>query len=164
MARRTAGFTLLELLVVMAILAVAAATIGPQLWGQHEANPSRDIPRQLFDMLDKMRSDAIFQGHSQAASIDFDNNVLALRDSDHTWSPPGGWQLQPPEDGDGHPADLGDRLALEFMPDGTAKPAQFQIIGPDGQAGWTVSISAFTGRPTLKPLGADADRDDAPHG
>lgn len=167
MSTRSAGFTLIELLIVMVILALGAAAVGPRLWSALTPDPARDIPRQLQDRIDKLRSDAIFKRNGQAATIDIDSNTLLIGDAEHGWQLPDGWQFAidenappPSPSGDGTAPDPNapPRIKLGFAPDGTATEAHFLVTGPQAEQGWRFAVSPITGRLSIGPI-ATADDD-----
>ncbi|WP_374355813.1 type II secretion system protein [Chitinimonas sp.] len=163
MIKQARGFTLVELLIVMVLLAIAAAMVGPRLWGMVEPDPARDIPRLLGDRIDRMRGEAIIKTTAQDAVVNLVDNTLSDSDGKAIWTPPEGWQFTalpnvevretatttlvtkkeeaPP-----------DRIALRFNPDGSANEARFQLTGPDSGQGWTIAIAPLTGRMTMTPL------------
>jgi prepilin-type N-terminal cleavage/methylation domain-containing protein len=150
------GFTLIELLVVLAILALAVAITGPRLLGMLTPDPARDLPQQLQDKIDRMRSDAIYKSQVEFAVIDYLDNNLTV--DGVPWVPPSGWEFAPPREGD-LPADEPtpvvqdpDRIGLEFAPDGTAKSAHFILHSTKDENGWIFDVSAMTGRVSHRPL------------
>jgi prepilin-type N-terminal cleavage/methylation domain-containing protein len=155
---RHGGFTLVELLVVLLVLALAAAVAGPRLLGMITPDPTKDLPQQLQDRIDRMRSDAIFKSQMQYAVIDYADNSMTV--DDKSWSPPSGWEFMPPREGDvlnedapaPGQADEADRIGLAFSPDGTAKPAHFILHSTKDDSGWVFDVSAFTGRLTYRTL------------
>jgi general secretion pathway protein H len=161
---RSTGFTLIELLIVMVILALGAAAVGPRLWGALTPDPARDLPRQLQDHIDKLRSDAILKRNTQTATLDLDSNTLIEGDADRGWQPPNGWRFDKDElaestvpvaaEQPGAPA-LPPKIRLAFMPDGSAANARFVLIGPTPGQGWRFSVSPITGRLTISPLSQD---------
>ncbi|MBV8466573.1 MAG: prepilin-type N-terminal cleavage/methylation domain-containing protein [Burkholderiales bacterium] len=150
------GFTLIELLVVLAILALAVAVTGPRLLGMLTPDPARDLPQQLQDKIDRMRSDAIFKSQVEFAVIDYVDNSLTV--DGVPWLPPSGWEFTPPREGD-LPVDEPspalpdpDRIGLEFAPDGTAKSAHFILHSTKDENGWIFDVSGMTGRLSYRPL------------
>ncbi|WP_284195084.1 prepilin-type N-terminal cleavage/methylation domain-containing protein [Chitinimonas prasina] len=152
------GFTLLELMVVMALLAIAASLTGPRLWAMLQPSPERDLPRQLVEQIDRLRSDAVFRRKTQAAEIDIEANVLHTPRGD--WRPPEGWlfvalpEVAATADPAAAPAAPPTILSLEFLADGSASSLRFALQGPS-RPGWQFHISPHTGRLSIQPLASE---------
>lgn len=55
MAKKENGFTLLELLVVLVLLAVASSYVGPALWKTYSKNQERSVVQHFADVLHQLR-------------------------------------------------------------------------------------------------------------
>ncbi len=146
------------MLVVLVVLALAAAVTAPRLLGMITPDPARDLPQQLQDKIDRMRSDAIFKSQVQYAVIDYLDNSMTVNEK--PWSPPSGWEFMAPRVGDVPDDEMQavdrsgevDRIGLSFSPDGTAKSVHFILHSTKDDSGWVFDISAMTGRLSYRTL------------
>jgi general secretion pathway protein H len=78
------GFTLLELLVVLAILALATALVPPLLSGGKDKAEFKTAVRGVATALREARSIAMTSDHSQAVVVDVDRGVFRAGASDRS--------------------------------------------------------------------------------
>lgn len=75
MARR-AGFTLLELIFVLMIMAIGMAIVGPMLDGGIDSREVRRAARQLASTMHHLRGEAVATGRPTALRIDQHENTI----------------------------------------------------------------------------------------
>lgn len=144
MMRRARGFTLLEVLLVLGILALAAALAAGIASGGFRGMELRSTAKELAANLRYTRARAITTGQPQQFVID---------PATHAWTAPNGRDGQVP-----------GRLAIEFTGAREVEPAQGQgaiRFFPDGaatggrirlsldDAAWDVDVAWLTGEVTL---------------
>ena len=129
-AHRQRGFTLLELILVMGIVALAAAVVAPNLTGLDGRNFDSQL-RDLVAQLNYARRSAIVSGQVSTMQWADDNISLEFSaDGARTSS------YEPI-----------DSLLVSFYPEGGTTGGRLRLT-QDRQQGW-ISIDAFTGRITL---------------
>jgi len=79
-SRRQAGFTLLEIIVVLVIMAVAVAVVGVNMAGSSEGAELRAAARGLASGFRYARSEAIVTGREQVLIVDTDARRYWLTD------------------------------------------------------------------------------------
>jgi general secretion pathway protein H len=124
--RRTSGFTLLEMMVVLVIVAIGSALVVPMVEGGYEAREVRRAARQIASTMHYCRGEAVALGQPQELVID------ALENSIHTtgW---GRWAVLTDraviEDVHGG-QDFGDGVVqILFFPNGSTSGAEVIIAG-----------------------------------
>jgi prepilin-type N-terminal cleavage/methylation domain-containing protein len=80
-AMRNKGFTLIEVLVVMVLLAIGLAIAIPNLKGMGLRNAAKAEVRELKNVLAKTRMDAVQRHESLTVTIDTVNNRCTVTDS-----------------------------------------------------------------------------------
>ena len=130
--RGTAGFTLVEMLVVLAIIAVLAALVGPEIFrnvGDANAGAARSQVEMLGLALDQYRLD-------NGAYPSTEQGLAALRTAPTTGDPPRRWRgpyLRRAIPGDpwGRP--------YQYLSPGRANPQGYDLftLGRDGREGGT---------------------------
>lgn len=159
---KMAGFTLLELLLVLFLIGLGSAIVGPRISGFLSGNETRRVSDLVENRLNLLRTQAVLGGKVQKAEINIVSNVL--RDATGDLVVPEQWHFEPvPElqiagtapaaSADEEIVDDPDLILLRFNPDGTAKAVHFNLIGPE-QTRLGVSIIALTGRIRIQPLEA----------
>ena len=129
-AHRQRGFTLLELILVMGIVALAAALIAPNLTGLDGRNFDAQL-RDLAAQLNYARRSAIVSG--QVSTVQWDDDSISLEFSTDDARTPGYEPI--------------DSLTVSFYPEGGTTGGNLRL-SQDKQRGW-IAIDAFTGRVTL---------------
>ena len=124
--RRTSGFTLLEMMVVLVIVAIGSALVVPMVEGGYEAREVRRAARQIASTMHYCRGEAVALGQPQELVID------AIENSIHTtgW---GRWAVLTDraviEDVRGGQA-LGDGVVqVLFFPNGSTSGAEVILAG-----------------------------------
>ncbi|MFC4161820.1 prepilin-type N-terminal cleavage/methylation domain-containing protein [Chitinimonas lacunae] len=171
-AAAAAGFTLLELLIVLFLIGVAAALTAPRLITFINSRDVRAARETLEDRLGQLRSQAILKNETQTGYVDFDASTFKF--GELLWQPPPGWKLErdpepvvmkkppPPEvNNDLPPSDEGEEdpvlrneEVLKFYADGSAKPVRLILDGP-GRERYRFSVSALTGKIEVETLEGD---------
>ena len=134
---RSAGFTLVELLVVLAILAVAFAIVTPSATGALGAAGPASVTEDLAVALREARANSIVSTTPIRFTMDAAARRWKAGSRDGTW--PGGVavQFQPaPQGGD----------AIIFYPDGTASGGRL-FVG-SGPSRRILAVDWLTGRVT----------------
>ena len=146
---RQHGFTLIELVIVLLLLGLIAGVATPRLFSMLTPDPARQLPTQLADKIDRLRSDAIFLGAMQTAVVNFtDNRLDTTREK---WALPTDWAFEADDDATTDDDGNDKPLVLHFMPDGSASAAAFKLTGPN-HLGWHYTIAPTTGRLHEGPL------------
>lgn len=139
-AARPAGLTLIELVVVLAIAAVAVALVLPAVGRGTQVVRLRTEAGRVAALLREARQHAVTQRRATRVTLDRTRNALALTagDPDH---PVRELALAP-----------GIRLdvatggeTLTFSPRGTARETRWQLEGPGGRR-LLITVEAVTGR------------------
>ena len=129
------GFTLLEMLVVIVLISIAAGLVGFGLQQGLKAARERQVVGQMVDALRSTRARAIVSG--QTATTVFDLRGLSVQAPDR---PPRHW-----------PADLQVTLhtaehagaAVEFYPDGSSTGGNLLLA--NGTRRWRIDVGWLTG-------------------
>jgi len=138
------GFTLVELLVVLAIMAFATLAVAPSLQRLAAPRPPRPVVEQLLTAIGRSRDEAIQKRHTFRGSLDPGNRV---------------WQ-----DGEGNvlfqlpeetliASEYGlstEPVSCIFRPDGSGCKLSLQVV-QDGQE-WQLKVDPVTGRIRLLHL------------
>ncbi|MDA1243952.1 MAG: prepilin-type N-terminal cleavage/methylation domain-containing protein [Proteobacteria bacterium] len=129
-AHRQRGFTLLELILVMGIVALVAAVVAPNLTGLDGRNFDAQL-RDLVAQLNYARRSAIVSG--QVSTMQWADDTISLEFS--------------ADDARTSSYEPIDSLLVSFYPEGGTTGGRLRLT-QDRQQGW-ISIDAFTGRITL---------------
>ncbi len=140
---RPAGFTLLELLLAMAIIAMAAALLAPSLGGL-EARTFDAQVRRAGALLNHARRAAVVSGRPATAAFHADAAAAAEgpRGSAGDWTAEGlrlGFR-----DGAGRERDADGTVVVAFYPEGGSSGGVLLLAGAGGTA--RIGIDPFTGR------------------
>ena len=144
--RRTAsGFTLIELVVVLTIIAVAVALVLPAIGGGTETLRLRSEAGRVAALLRQARLHAVTQRRSTRVTLDRVRNHLALiaGDPDHPLrelAMPSGLRLSVESGGE----------PLTFSSRGVTREAHWVIEGSGGRA-FSIRVDALTGRVSVAP-------------
>lgn len=146
---RASGFTLLELLLVLVIIAVAATLVAPAIGTRFTSADPRQVMVQLRAAMEFMRVRAIEEGKEE---------VLVIAPEDHRY-----WH----EGGDGEvtvPSESGELLArgrfiretgeveFHFYPDGTNSGGEVRIEKPRNEGGkvYGLVLNPLLGTATIR--------------
>lgn len=131
------GYSLLELLIVLAVLALAAVVTVPQITGSREATARRSSERAVIEAVRQLRSEAIRT--NSVAWIEVETGGRALRTSTgRRIILPAGVTLAPVRQA--QPS----LVRVRFYPDGRSSGARWQVAG--GGAMTVVTVDWLTGR------------------
>ncbi len=144
MMRRARGFTLLETLLVVAILALAAALAAAAVTGGSRGMALRSTAKEMAANLRYTRARAISTGQPQSFTVD---------PAAHAWTAPNGRDGEIPERlsvtftgaREAQPAEgVG---AILFFPDGAATGGRIRLARDD--AAWDIDVAWLTGEVTV---------------
>ena len=132
------GFTLVELLVVLGIMAFATLAVAPSLQRLIAARPARPAVEQLLDAMGRSRDQAIQQRRTFRGSFDPGNGL---------WQDVAGNVLfQLPEEAlvgadSGTPT---EPVACVFLPDGSGCGMVVRVVRDNQE--WQIKVDPVTGR------------------
>lgn len=135
-----AGFTLLEIVVVLAILAVATALVLPSVGRGTESLRLRTEAGRVAAVLREARLAAVSQRHATRVALDRARNTVVLtgRDPDHPLreiTVPGGLRFSVETGGD----------TLTFSSRGLTRQTRWVLESPGGRR-LAIDVEAVTGR------------------
>ena len=147
------GFTLLELMLVMGIIALAAALIVPNLSGTESRDFSAQL-RELTAQLNYSRRSAVVSGQVSMMQLsNLDDEIPAQENStinrwhsesiSFAFSGDSGKSVDS-EDYRGRDYEPASSLAIQFYPEGGSSGGVLQLA-QDQQVAW-IAIDSFTGR------------------
>ena len=136
--RNPRGFSLLELIVVLVIIGVVSAFVGPRLVGSMSNMNLRTASKRIAALLRYARSQAVSQGSDCVASFDFEGNRVSLTFASPASEAPGGDEGAgagtAPEDGKGpgrpkiYPLPEGVYLKEGITAEGETESEMFSIV------------------------------------
>ncbi|HML52501.1 MAG TPA: GspH/FimT family pseudopilin [Solidesulfovibrio magneticus] len=85
--RRAAGFTLVELTIVLVVMGIAAGLAIPQLAGLFSRENEKSMARQLAGLLTRARTEAIVTGRSFVVTLDWTRGEARLEPLPESVSP-----------------------------------------------------------------------------
>ena len=129
------GFTLVELVLVMLVIAVVVAMVAPSFHGANRGRRAGDTASQIVSLASYARSQAITQGKTYRLNLDPDAGTYELSKRDYdVFEVMGNWSYSTP-DGVRIACDLQpqqDGLYIEFRPTGRTDPAIIRVSDDDG--------------------------------
>ena len=130
--RAAAGFTLVEMLVVLAIIAVLAAVVGPEVL-RNVSDASSGAARSQIEMLGLALDQYRLDNHAYPST---EQGLAALRTAPSSGDPPANWRG--PYLKRALPADPWGR-PYHYLSPGRANPAGYDLftLGRDGREGGT---------------------------
>jgi len=126
------GFTLLELLVVLVIVGMAASFSGPQLWQSYAKASERSVLQTFADDLEKIRVEAFHQQRSIVLAVEGSTNQIAMPDL------PEGWRIE-------------KSSPLRFLPTGVTNGGTLYFLSPDSHR-WKLKLQALDGTVEISRL------------
>ncbi len=154
---RSAGVTLLELLLVMMIIFILAGVVAPRFSDFFPALQVRKTADQLFAWTLKARAEAAVTGARQRLVLNTAARTIRLEAELRPLNEPGRFNLRGRSE-ETWPRDVtlrfssgvaaGD-LTLEFRPDGSSEDAEIEIVNDRGDRA-SVRVDGPTGRVFLE--------------
>ena len=156
---RRSGFTLLELILVMALLAIVVALAVPSLHGFARGRRAGDCAENLVSLTRWARTHAIARGLTYRLNVDpgagkfwltmvQDDGTVAMLGDDfgQTFQAPEGVTLSwnAPQQQDGQ--------YIQFLPNGRTDPAVIQIVD---QSGKMIQVACWSATETYHVVGPD---------
>lgn len=124
--RRAAGFTLVELTIVLVVMGIAAGLAIPQLAGLFSRESEKSLARQLAGLLTRARTEAIVTGRSFVVTLDWTRTEA---------------RLEPlPEPGSPVPTGRDGRKSAERSKAAVAKDAPGNLPDPSGASRPPVAV------------------------
>jgi general secretion pathway protein H len=149
LTRSARGFTLLELLVVLVVIALAAAFAIPAVQGGWESRQIRQGTRKLASLMRGLRERAVRQGVQQEMLVEPDGQTIHWSDGETMILPQaawitgvrGGWRDQ-----DGS-------VRVVFYPNGGTTGAGL-LVGPRDDEGlrFAIDVDALLGSVTIRDV------------
>jgi len=141
----TGAFTLIELVVVLAILAVAAALVAPAVGRGTEALTLRTEAGRVAALLRQARQHAVSHHRATQVTLDRERNAVALTAGDpdrplREIVMPAGIRLSVGSGGE----------ALRFSSRGLTRDARWVLEGPGGRR-LAIRVESVSGRVTVTP-------------
>jgi len=122
----TRGFSLMELAVVLAILAIAAAVVAPGVGRSADGVRARAEVGAVAAFLRSAREQAVSRRQALEVRVDDESHTLVMRHA-------------------GQAGEAGVRATRAFSPHGMSTGARFAIATP-GPRTYVVTVDALTGR------------------
>jgi general secretion pathway protein H len=140
--RRSRGFSLIELVVALAILGLAYALVPPLFSGAYATAESRGAARQLAAALRQARNYAVTRRTESVLTIDVDKRDFTLSGDSRTYRLPPGLELKLVT---AQREVVADKLAsIRFYADGSSNGARVSL-GSGGRM-FEVDVNWLTGR------------------
>lgn len=152
-ARKTSrAFSLLELLIVLALLAMVAALVGPVALRMSLGDPRDTDVSELTNALAAARLDALREGASSSIRLAVDDGSLTASWSDQRigWSD---WKLAVLDD-DGS---VQDALQLRFAVSGRADRRDIRLLEAETGRMWRIEFDPVSGAPSWRRFEDGAD-------
>ena len=130
------GFTLIELMIVLMIMAFAGAIMLPSLWSGFRKESVRAGGQKVIAYLRDVQRDAMRGGRPLTVKMNDKEGQMRYKDKEKM-KLPGKLSLK---------SKISD---IVFYPDGTATDAEISIISPDGRT-LSVVVDPFSGLAKIK--------------
>lgn len=147
--RRERGFTLVELLVVFAILALVAGLVPVAFDRLRDSAQYRDTVRTMVSQLQGARSRARLQGRDVRFYVDLSQRIYGTEDGAVHALPT---SLEVRATVAGIELSRQARAAIRFLPGGGATGGSIDIVRSSG-AGVRLRVDWLSGRVTQEPIG-----------
>ena len=123
------GFTLLELLVVLAIVGALGALVGPNMWNSYQRSNERHLVFSFANELMALRRQAHFSGESLHIP---ENTLLLVRADSQLPRLPDGWLVE-------------SQTKIYFLPSGVTNGSAILLNSPTGRV-WELLIRPLDGQ------------------
>lgn len=140
---RTAGFSLVEMLVVLAILALSAAVLAPGFSPRHAQLSASDKAAELGRLLMSTRNAVLADGRPRSVQIAFGESRASTKEPPRREVSLAGFTLRAFVAGE-----LLDRrgdLEIPFLPDGSSTGVEIEMRAAEGSSA-RMSLHWLTGR------------------
>lgn len=138
------GFTLVELLVVLAIMAFATLAVAPSLQRLAAPRPARPAVEELLAAIGHSRDEAIRKRHSFRGSLDPANRLWQNAEGKMLYQLPDDASITPENGTSTEP------MSCVFRPDGSGCGLALRIAKDDQE--WQLKVDPVTGRIRLLRL------------
>jgi len=128
------GFTLLELLVVLVIIGLAASFSGPELWRTYMKADERSTVRAFADAIGALRTEAFHQGRPIVLAAVNEGAAAGQRMPNL----PAGWTLE-------------SSSSLRFLPSGVTNGGMVYLSSPDSRR-WLLKLRPLDGTVEIRKL------------
>lgn len=147
--RGEAGFTFLELMIVISIIAVAATLVAPAIESGIRAREVRSSVRGVAATLRTMQSDAVISGHVQHLIIDPRANELRVEERADSYTLGSGTQMTTVHGGEMDPSGV---VRVNFYPNGSTSGVQVVVDDRDApnDLGFVISLDPLIGLVTIQ--------------
>lgn len=129
------GFTMIELLVVLVIIALTSSFVGPNLWNSYEKSSQRAVVQQFMSELNDMRLDAYKQG--EVIELGRKKAAQLMTVTDDLPTVPAGWGIEKSD-------------PLRFLPNGVTNGGQYRFKSVNRR--WLLDIKPLDGSYTITLL------------
>ena len=140
---RAAGFSLVEMLVVLAILALSAAVLAPGLSGRHAQLSPSDKAHELGRLMIATRNAVLADGRPRSVHIAFGERRASTTEPPRREVSLSGYMLRASVAGE--LLDQHGELDIPFQADGSSTGVEIEMRAADG-ASSRVSLHWLTGR------------------
>lgn len=147
----TRGFSLMELVVVLAVLSVAAAVVAPAVGRTADGVRARAEVGAIAAFLRSAREQAVTRQHTLEVLVDHDTHALVMRRvgrqeeaavlASRAVSPLLRIEADPPPP------------RVTFLPHGMSSGARFAVAAPGSRA-YVIAVDALTGRVSTQRVGS----------
>lgn len=147
----TRGFSLMELVVVLAVLSVAAAVVAPAVGRTADGVRARAEVGAIAAFLRSAREQAVTRRHALEVLVDHDTHALVMRRvgrqeeaavlASRAVSPLLRIEADPPPP------------RVTFLPHGMSSGARFAVAAPGSRA-YVIAVDALTGRVSTQRVGS----------
>ena len=145
------GFSLMELVVVLAILAITAAVVAPGIGRSADGVRARAEVGAVAAFLRSAREHAVTRGQAMEVRVDDETHTLVMRQAGRTGDP----AVQATR-----AVSSNLRIAVEpsapsvtFLPHGMSTGARFAVSTPGARA-YVITVDALTGRVSTTRVGS----------
>lgn len=144
----TGGFTLLEILLVLAIMAMASLVVVPSLTGLESRTFSAQV-REAHSLLNYARRIAVVSGQPSTASFYIGNgDSIEIEDSQISRTSVGRWNSDGTSvtyrDSTDRDIEVEDKIEITFFPEGGSTGGSLILFSQERAA--SINVDPFTGR------------------